>query len=185
MPELFIAGSWHDAADGQTREIACPATGELAATVAEACADDAVAAVFAAREAFDNGPWRMTSCQERGAILNRVADSLERDGAQVARLESLDTGKRLVESGDDVADVASVFRHYAGLAAVDSDLAHDGIDRGRCSGRSLQSHPWLGRPGRRNTDNASGGRLCLVHGRIAHRQARHGRRCGNRQESRS
>ena len=125
MPELFIAGSWHDAADGQTREIACPATGELVATVAEACADDAVAAVLAAREAFDNGPWRTTSCQERGAILNRVADSLERDCAQVARLESLDTGKRLVESGYDVADVASVFRHYAGLAGADSGRVVD------------------------------------------------------------
>ena len=58
------------------------------------------------------GAWPGTSARERGDLLLRVADLLERDKAAVARAESLDTGKRLVESEYDVDDVVGVFRHY-------------------------------------------------------------------------
>ena len=125
MPDLFIDGSWRDAADGGTREIRCPADGSLVTTVSEGTADDALDAVRAARRAFDDGPWRETTGLERAAILNRVADMLEEQKAEVARLESLDTGKRLVESEIDVDDIAAVFRHYAGLANADAGRVVD------------------------------------------------------------
>ncbi|MGH3097339.1 MAG: aldehyde dehydrogenase family protein [Streptosporangiales bacterium] len=120
MPELFIDGTWQDARDGRTRQITCPADGTVVATVSEGGAADAAAAVRAARAAFDAGPWRDVTSLERGRILHGVADRLERDKAEVARLESLDTGKRLVESEFDVDDIVGVFRHYAGLAAGQS-----------------------------------------------------------------
>ncbi len=125
MPDLFIDGTWRDAADGGTREIRCPADGSLVATVSEATAEDALDAVRAARKAFDDGPWRETTALERSQVLNRVADALEEQKAEVARLESLDTGKRLVESELDVDDVVSVFRHYAGLANADAGRVVD------------------------------------------------------------
>jgi betaine-aldehyde dehydrogenase len=125
MPELFIDGTWRDSAGGGTREIRCPADGKLVATVSEATAADAQEAVRAARKAFDDGPWRAASGLDRARILHRVADLLEEQKAEVARLESLDTGKRLVESEIDVDDIVAVFRHYAGLANADAGRVVD------------------------------------------------------------
>ncbi|MDF9811100.1 aldehyde dehydrogenase family protein [Streptomyces sp. SPB162] len=117
MPELFIGGQWTAASAGRVREIRCPADGKLVATVDEAGPEDAAAAVAAAREAFDNGPWPGTPAAERGRLLLRVADLLERDNAAFARAESLDTGKRLVESEYDMVDIANCFRYFGNLAA--------------------------------------------------------------------
>jgi betaine-aldehyde dehydrogenase len=130
LPSLFIDGRWVSAADGRTREIRCPFDQALVATVDEAGAVDAAAAVAAARQAFDSGPWPRTPAVERGRLLLAVADLLERDAAAVAVAESLDTGKRLVESEYDVADVARVFRYYGRLAAEDAGRVVDTGDPG-------------------------------------------------------
>ncbi|WP_405604386.1 aldehyde dehydrogenase family protein [Streptomyces sp. NBC_01410] len=117
MPELFIGGKWTAAADGRVREIRCPADGTLVATVDEAGPKDAAAAIAAARDAFDRGPWPATPAAERGRLLLRVADLLERDKDALARAESLDTGKRLVESEYDMDDIARCFRYFGSLTA--------------------------------------------------------------------
>ncbi len=93
--------------------------------VDEAGREDTEAAIGAAHSAFHEGPWPRTSSRERGDLLLRVADLLERDKAILARLESLDTGKRLVESEYDVDDVVEVFRHYGRTAAEDSGRVVD------------------------------------------------------------
>ncbi|MFI0259241.1 aldehyde dehydrogenase family protein [Streptomyces sp. NPDC017056] len=121
MPELFIGGQWTAAADGEVREIRCPADGTLVATVDEAGAADAAAAVTAARSAFDDGPWPHTPAAERGRLLLRVADLLERDKDRYARAESLDTGKRFVESQYDMDDIANCFRYFGDLVAAGND----------------------------------------------------------------
>ena len=118
MPELFIGGRWTDAVDGGTREIRCPADGTLVATVDEAGPKDAAAAIAAARDAFDHGPWPATPAAERGRLLLRVAALIERDKAVLARAESLDTGKRLVESEYDMDDIANCFRYFGNLVAA-------------------------------------------------------------------
>ncbi|TQK50460.1 aldehyde dehydrogenase family protein [Streptomyces sp. SLBN-118] len=115
MPDLFIGGQWSAAVDGQVREIRCPADGTLVATVDEAGSKDAAAAIAAARDAFDRGPWPATPAAERGRLLLRVADLLERDKDALARAESLDTGKRLVESEYDMDDIAGCFRYFGSL----------------------------------------------------------------------
>ena len=125
MPGLFVDGSWREAADGRTREIRCPADGSAVATVSEAGPEDAKEAVRAARRAFDDGPWRHTPAPERAQVLHRVADELEQEKDGVARLESLDTGKRMVESQMDVDDIVSVFRHFAGLANAEAGRVVD------------------------------------------------------------
>ena len=128
MPEIFTHGRWVAARSGRVREIHCPADGTLVATVDEAGPEDTAEAIASAREAFDEGPWPLTPAHERGELLTRVADLLERDKAAIARAESLDTGKRLVESEYDVDDVVSVFRHYAAKAAESTDRI---VDTGR------------------------------------------------------
>lgn len=127
MPNLLIDGAWLDATDGETRDIHCPADGQHVVTVSEAGADDADAAVRAARRSFDHGEWPRTSSLERSQVLHRVADLLERDKAEVARLESMDTGKRFVESELDVEDIVGVFRHYAGLTGADGRVVDPGM----------------------------------------------------------
>ncbi|MGH3357738.1 MAG: aldehyde dehydrogenase family protein [Nocardioidaceae bacterium] len=125
MSQLYIGGEWCHAADGQTREIRCPADGSHVRTVPEAGAVDAEKAVAAARTAFDDGGWATSSSLERSRILWRVADLLARDKAKVAELESRDTGKRFVESELDVDDIEAVFRHYAGLAGAEAGRVVD------------------------------------------------------------
>ncbi|GAA0523394.1 betaine-aldehyde dehydrogenase [Saccharopolyspora subtropica] len=119
-PTLFIDGEWVRAAEGRTREIRCPADGTLVATVDEAGRADAERAIAAARRAFDDGAWAATSPWERGDLLLRVSDILVRDKAEFARAESLDTGKRLVESGYDMDDIAACFRYFGKIAGTDA-----------------------------------------------------------------
>lgn len=125
MNTLFIDGTWCDSADGATRTIRSPAHGTTVTEVAEAGADDARRAVTAARAAFDHGPWRDTPVGERAALLRHIADRLDAERDTVARLESGDTGKRLVESAMDIDDVIGVFRHFAHLATVESGRVVD------------------------------------------------------------
>jgi betaine-aldehyde dehydrogenase len=132
VPHFFIGGAWTSAREGGTREIRCPADGSLVATVDEGTSEDTLAAIAAAREAFDHGPWPHTPAAERGALLDRVADAIERHKDEFARAETLDTGKRLVESEIDMDDITSVFRYYAKLANEDGsrriDVGRDDID---------------------------------------------------------
>lgn len=141
MTTLFIDGRWRDASDGETRQIRCPADGHHVTTVAEATADDARDAVAAARTAFDDGPWPRTPSPERAAILHRLADRLEAEKETVARLEALDTGKRMVEARIDMADVIGVFRHFAGLAQADACRV---VDAGMPAVRSRIVHEPVG-----------------------------------------
>ncbi|WP_405765847.1 aldehyde dehydrogenase family protein [Streptomyces sp. NBC_01538] len=125
MPELFIGGAWRRALDERTREIRCPADGSLVGIVDEASAKDTVEAIAAARRAFDEGPWPGTPAGERGDLLSRVADLMVRDKDELARAESLDTGKRLVESAYDIDDIVNCFRYFGWLVAGESGRVID------------------------------------------------------------
>lgn len=125
MPDLFIDGTWESARSGERREIRCPADGAHVAEVDEGGEADTEAAIAAAHTAFHEGPWPRASSRERGDLLLRLADLLERDTDLVARMEALDTGKRFVEGQYDVADVVAVFRHYGRIAAEESGRVVD------------------------------------------------------------
>ncbi|MGC5246471.1 aldehyde dehydrogenase family protein [Gordonia sp. DT219] len=122
---LYISGEWRHPSDGGTRALVNPATGHTLTVVDEASPDDARAAVGAARATFDAGEWSATPVSERAALLRRIADLLVRDKAELSRIETLDTGKTLVESEIDIDDVESVFRYYASLVEVDADRVVD------------------------------------------------------------
>ncbi|GAB79226.1 Acyl-CoA reductase [Austwickia chelonae] len=125
MTEHFIDGQWVEAASGDTRTIHCPADGRQVAEVAEGDARDAALAVAAARRAFDNDEWAAATSTDRAQLLHALADQLEHDRDHVAELESLDTGKRFVESQLDMDDIISVFRHFATLAQADGGRVVD------------------------------------------------------------
>ena len=141
MPNLFINGQWLEAESGGLREIRCPADGTWVATVSEGTRQDALKAVRAARGAFDQGVWPGTTERQRGALLLHVADLLVRDKAVIARAESLDTGKRLVEAEFDVDDVVSCFRYYGGIAGTDAGRV---IDTGSVDAISRVVHEPIG-----------------------------------------
>ena len=124
MTGLLIDGRWGPASSGATRTITCPADGTAVGDVPEADATDTIRAIEAARRAFDSSNWRETSGWERSRLLLAVADRLEAEAETVAQAESADTGKRLVESRYDVADVVSCFRYFAGLIPKDAGRAY-------------------------------------------------------------
>lgn len=123
--QLYIGGQWRHSSDGGTRDVINPATGASFCQVDEATPDDAAAAIAAARTTFDEGTWPATPVAERAALLRRIADLLARDKAELARIETLDTGKTLAESEIDIDDVESVFRYYASLVEAESDRLVD------------------------------------------------------------
>lgn len=125
MQDLYIGGNWGESRTGGTRETLNPYDATVLDTVCEASREDVDGAVAAAREAFDSGPWPRTPSPERGDLLHRIAELLVRDREDIARVESLDTGKTLAEGRIDVDDVTAVFRYYAALARTDSGRVVD------------------------------------------------------------
>jgi phenylacetaldehyde dehydrogenase len=114
---LLIDGKLVDAASGKTFPVYNPATGALLAQVAEAEAEDVDRAVKAARRAFDNGPWSKMSPSERGKLLWKLADLLERHSEEFAEIESIDNGKPVaVARMADVPLAVDMFRYMAGWA---------------------------------------------------------------------
>ncbi|WP_053217349.1 betaine-aldehyde dehydrogenase [Virgibacillus senegalensis] len=117
--QQYINGRWVDANTGNKRDIINPFNQEVIATVPEGDESDTRAAIAAAREAFDKGEWPATPATERGAIVRKIAELIERDKEELAHLESLDTGKTVEESRGDMEDIACVFRYFAELADKD------------------------------------------------------------------
>ncbi len=116
MPSLFIDGEWVASGDGTCSPVIDPSDASLVTEVDVATDDQVTAAIAAARRAFDDTDWPRRPTGERTALLDRVAGLLDRDREELAREESVNTGKALRESRMDVDDVASVFRYYADLA---------------------------------------------------------------------
>jgi acyl-CoA reductase-like NAD-dependent aldehyde dehydrogenase len=117
--KLLIGGQWLDAAAGKTFSTVNPATGEVLTEIAEAGAEDVNRAVAAARAAFDdpNGKWQKMSASDRGRLIWKLADLMERDIDELAELETLDNGKPIFESRYvDMPMAIDVMRYYAGLA---------------------------------------------------------------------
>ncbi len=114
--DLFIGGERQPAADGKEFESIDPSTGETIATVAQAGKADAERAIAAAREAFDDGRWSGLTPAKRAAVLSAVAAGLKEKGAELAELESRDSGGTLRKTKGDVGGAVHTFRTAAELA---------------------------------------------------------------------
>jgi aldehyde dehydrogenase (NAD+) len=118
MTRLLIGNEWVKSKSGKTFPTINPATGEEICQVAEADAQDVDQAVLAAGAAFQEGSaWRRLAAAERGRLLNKLADLIEKHADELARLESLDNGKPYaVALAADLPLTIACYRYYAGWA---------------------------------------------------------------------
>jgi len=113
---LLIGSEWRLSSDGATEEVIDPATGLRIGTVASAGVDDLNRAVVAARTAFEGAAWRGLTPSARAKLLWKLADLIEDNVEELARLESLDNGKPVSHAQYyDVPAAADAFRYYAGF----------------------------------------------------------------------
>ena len=112
----FIDGAFRPAASGRTFPTVNPATGKVLAEVAACDADDVDFAVARAKDAFDDGRWRLLAPAERKAVLLKLAKLMEENRHELAVLESLDSGKPIRECQTvDVPDTIHTIRWHAEL----------------------------------------------------------------------
>jgi aminobutyraldehyde dehydrogenase len=114
--QVFIGGEFADSASGETMEVIAPATGEVIASVPRCAAEDVDRAVAAAREAWP--AWSEKTPKDRSELLHRMADVMDEHAEELAQLESLNVGKPLMASRDEMPFSADNIRFFAGAARV-------------------------------------------------------------------
>ncbi|KAI9930607.1 hypothetical protein ASPWEDRAFT_171232 [Aspergillus wentii DTO 134E9] len=112
---LFIDNEFVKGSEGKTIETINPTDEKVITAVHEATEKDVDLAVAAARRAFE-GSWRKVTPTERGRLLNKLADLIERDLETLIAIEALDNGKSLVMARGDLAGALGCLRYYAGWA---------------------------------------------------------------------
>ena len=117
--EMYIGGEWTPAVGGRRMEVICPADGVVVAVVPEADREDVQRAVAAARAAFDADDWSShLNAHARARLLRQVAAAIREDVDRLAELESLSSGKPIMETSViDIHLAADCFEYYADLAA--------------------------------------------------------------------
>jgi acyl-CoA reductase-like NAD-dependent aldehyde dehydrogenase len=127
---LLIGGRLVPAADGAVFPAISPRDNEPVARIAQAGATDVAAAVAAARQAFDEGPWGRTTARERGAALLRIATLIEQHADELAFLETIDAGKPISSVHySDLAISLDSLRYFAGRARVSPGTTEQMPDR--------------------------------------------------------
>jgi aldehyde dehydrogenase (NAD+) len=114
--DMYIGGTWQPARSGARLDSLNPYLGKVWASVPDAGAADVDAAVAAAREAFERGPWSRTTARERAALLRRIGDALARHAERLAMVESTDNGKLLKEMLAQMRYMPEWFHYFAGAA---------------------------------------------------------------------
>jgi acyl-CoA reductase-like NAD-dependent aldehyde dehydrogenase len=113
---MYIGGEFTSGSGQTLMNILNPASAELIAQVPQATRADMQAAIAAAREAFDKGPWRQSTGIQRATVLFKIAAALRARAAELAELETLNMGKPIFESEYDLADAATCFEYFGGWA---------------------------------------------------------------------
>jgi 5-carboxymethyl-2-hydroxymuconic-semialdehyde dehydrogenase len=113
----YVGGSFRESIGGGTFETLNPATNEPIANVADGGAEDVDAAVRAAREAFDEGPWPRLKADERAEVLRRIAGLLRHHADAFIEREVLDIGMPIAQMKGLAARAAQNFEYYAGVVA--------------------------------------------------------------------
>jgi len=111
----FIAGEFVESAAGGTFETLDPTTNRVLAEAADGRAEDIDAAVHAAREAFDTGPWPRLEARERAATLRRIADLIREHADDFVQREVFDIGMPIAQMRGLAARAAQNFDYYAGV----------------------------------------------------------------------
>jgi betaine-aldehyde dehydrogenase len=114
--QLYINGEFVEPQSASTLDVIDPSTTEVIARVPDGSAADVDRAVKAARAAFDAGPWKDATAQDRGRVLFEIARIVRERAGELAELETRNTGKPIVEAEFDIADSATCYEYYGGLA---------------------------------------------------------------------
>jgi acyl-CoA reductase-like NAD-dependent aldehyde dehydrogenase len=123
--QLFINGEYVPAASGKTFLVLNPANNEVLTELAEAGVEDVDRAVAAARKAFDEGPWPKMKTAERAKLIRHFAELLVKHAPELERIESLDVGKPVKESGGhDIPRAANNFSFFADALSQWTQDAH-------------------------------------------------------------
>ncbi len=112
----YINGEFVTPSSPASLDVIDPSTCEVIARVPDAGRADVDREVGAARAAFDDGPWTTTTAQDRGRILFKLAEIVRTRTVELAEIETRNSGKPIVEAEFDIADVATCFEYYGGLA---------------------------------------------------------------------
>ena len=116
MNKTYIDGKWIDGTSQNVLQSINPATGEVIARIKENSVEDVNKAILAAKKSFYvTREWRDMDVQSRSDILLKIADMVEEEIEEIARIESMDNGKPLREAMADVDDAVHCFSYYAGL----------------------------------------------------------------------
>jgi acyl-CoA reductase-like NAD-dependent aldehyde dehydrogenase len=116
LQQPFVGGKATSGSEKGTFETHDPGSGEKLATVPSFTAKDVDAAVAAAQKAFDTSGWATMPPNERGALLHRLADEVERRIPIIGQIEALDAGKLEPHAQGDVANFVATFRYFAEMA---------------------------------------------------------------------
>src|SRR4051812_13098245 len=108
---MFVDGAWTGALSGETFTADSPATGETIAEVPRGSREDAQRAIDAANRA--SGGWSRSTAFERAAAMHRVADAVEDRREELVHTLTLDQGKPLCESRDEVEELVQYWRNAA------------------------------------------------------------------------
>jgi betaine-aldehyde dehydrogenase len=147
---MFIDGASVPSSSGRWIEVRSPATRELVGRVPEGTAADVDRAVAAARAAFKDGRWHRLLLGERVATLNRLADLIDRDADDLARIETLQTGTAyklrrdsdFAFASDNLRFFATQIRNLEGKAAYEYTGTHTSFVRREPIGVVGQVSPW-------------------------------------------
>jgi 1-pyrroline dehydrogenase len=112
--EALIGGEWASSVSGETMDVISPATGEVIAEVPRCNADDVDRAVEAAKKVLPD--WLDKTPKDRSELLHKLADVLEENAEELAQLESVNVGKPLMASRDEMPFSADNLRFFAGAA---------------------------------------------------------------------
>ncbi len=116
--EMFIGGEWVPGTGGEVQEIVNPATGKVIAHVPKGTQEDVDRAVAAARKAYDE-VWSDSTPRDRSERLLKLAEAIEANGDELARIESENVGKPLAATkSEEIPPIADCFRFFAGAARV-------------------------------------------------------------------
>jgi 1-pyrroline dehydrogenase len=114
--KVLIGGEFVESASGETMDVIAPATGEVIAAVPSCSAEDVDRAVAAAKQAWPE--WSEKTPKERSELLHRMADVMDEHAEELAQLESVNVGKPLMASRDEMPFSADNIRFFAGAARV-------------------------------------------------------------------
>jgi aldehyde dehydrogenase (NAD+) len=112
----WIGGEGCDSLSGRRIDVVCPSDGEVFASIPASTSADVDLAVRSARHAFDEGPWSRMPAAERGRLLTKLFQLVEKHGDELAALESRDTGKPARQGRADVTATMRYYEFYGGAA---------------------------------------------------------------------